>query len=175
MLIALLTVLSYGMWWLWKADKLPLMSHPVTATGEEHMVVPELTQSYRNETYHLAFKYPEGYIVREVVSDTSTTILIENPSDNKGIQIYITPYADKDTTITEERVLNDVPDIDVEDPQPILLGSAGEGLAFKSDNEEFGGDAREAWFVVAGNLYQITTYAAYDEVLKAIFATWSFF
>ncbi len=144
--------------------------------AEQEQSVPPLSQKYRNESLRLSFSYPEGYTVREVGGKEGGTILIENSTDShRGIQIAVSPYTDRDTTITAERVMNDIPDMQVDDAQQVNLGVAGEGVAFKSDNEDFGGDSREAWFIVAGHLYQISTYAEYDEVLKAIMGTWSFF
>ncbi|MBP7741439.1 MAG: hypothetical protein KA104_01985 [Candidatus Pacebacteria bacterium] len=138
--------------------------------------VPPLTQKYTNDTLRFTFNYSEGYMVREVASETGMSVLIEDQVSGKGVQIYVTPYADSDTTITQERVENEVGDMSVIDPQPIVLSAGGgEGLAFKSDNPDFGGNSREAWFIVGGHLYQISTYAEYDELLQAIFATWTFF
>lgn len=143
---------------------------------EQEQPVPPLSQKYRNESLRLSFSYPEGYAVREVSGEEGGTILIENPDDSgRGIQIAVTPYTGTDTSITLERVQEDIPDMQVEDAQPVSLGAAGEGLAFRSDNESFGGNSREVWFVVAGRLYQISTYAAYDKVLQAIMGTWTFF
>lgn len=143
---------------------------------EQEQPVPPLSQKYRNESLRLSFSYPEGYAVREVSGEEGGTILIENSSDShRGIQIAVSPYTDKDTTITAEQVMEDIPDMQVDDAQPVTLGVAGEGVAFKSDNENFGGDSREVWFVVAGRLYQVSTYAAYDKVLQAIMGTWGFF
>lgn len=138
--------------------------------------VPPLTQKYTNDRYRFTFNYPEGYTVREVASEEGTNVLIENHDSGKGVQIYVTGYVDSDTTITSERVMDEVGDMSVEDPQPIVLSAgSGQGLAFKSDNPDFGGNSREAWFIVGGHLYQISTYAEYDEFLKAVFATWTFF
>ncbi len=140
------------------------------------VVVAPLTQKYTNDTFRFSFNYPEGYTVREVVSETGTNVLIEDQVSGKGVQIYVTKYTDSNTTITPERVMDEVGDMSVEDSQPIVLSAGGgEGLAFKSDNQDFGGSSREAWFIVAGHLYQISTYAEYDEFLKAVFATWNFF
>lgn len=173
--VVVLGLVGFGGWYVLKGGHLLDLPHIGIESPIQEVPVPSLTETYRNETFHLSFKYPAGYTVREIPTELATTILIERESDQKGIQIYITPYKDTDTTITAERVQNEVPDIEVNDPQPIILGSAGEGLAFKSNNEDFGGDSREAWFIIAGNLYQISTYAEYDGLLKAIFATWSFF
>ncbi|MBY0294045.1 hypothetical protein K2Q08_01785, partial [Patescibacteria group bacterium] len=175
-LLVTLVSLAGGVWWLASIGRMPFTAPALQELPTQaHLPVPPLSETYRNERFHLSFNYPATYTVREVGSGLETSILVENTSDNKGIQIFITPYKDTDTTITVERIESEVPDIEVTDPQPILLGTAGEGLAFRSNNEDFGGDSREAWFIIAGNLYQISTYAEYDEVLKAIFATWSFF
>lgn len=140
------------------------------------IVVAPLTQKYTNDKLRFTFNYPEVYTVREVASEIGTSVLIEDEVSGKGVQIYVTPYTDSDTTITQKRVENEVGDMSVIDPQPIVLGAGeGEGLAFKSDNQDFGGASREAWFIVGGHLYQISTYAEYDEFLKAVFATWNFF
>lgn len=147
-----------------------------SSVSDTQVQVPPLTETYKNDTLRFTFKYPEGYSVREVTDTEGTNILIENKNTRKGVQIYVTPYTDSDTTITKERVEEEVGDMAVGDPQPIVLSAgSGEGLAFRSDNPDFGGSSREAWFIVAGHLYQISTYAEYDEFLKVIFATWAFF
>lgn len=173
--LLLFTLLGLACWWAWNTGILTRSQTTGMPATPSQVEVTPLTQTYTNEVFNFSFKYPDGYAVRSIEGEGSVTILLERALDSRGIQIHITPYTDKDIAITADRVQRDVPDISVEEPQPILLGETGEGLAFKSDNETFDGDSREAWFIVAGNLYQISTYAEYDELLKAIFATWSFF
>ena len=61
------------------------------------------------------------------------------------------------------------------DDQILEIGNNYKGVAFRSDNAAFDGDSREVWFVFKGNLFQISTYARLDPLLKAMFATWKFF
>ncbi len=162
--------------WYWYTYMQHMPADIQQTSASQDMPVPPLSRTYRNDALRMSFSYPEGYTVREVGGEEGGTILIENPGDSgRGVQIAITPYTGTDTTITAERVQEDIPDMQVEDAQPVSLGVAGEGVAFKSDNESFGGDSREVWFVVAGRLYQVSTYAVYDKVLQAIMGTWSFF
>lgn len=172
--VVLAVLVGAGWYWYTHIWQVP------TATEQtgmaQDMPVPPLSQSYKNDALRLSFSYPDGYAVREVGGEEGGTILIENPDDSgRGIQISITPFTDTDTAITAERVQEDIPDMVVEDVQPVSLGVAGQGAAFTSDNESFGGDSREVWFVVAGRLYQVSTYAAYDKVLQAIMGTWKFY
>jgi len=176
---ALLVALGGVVWYLARSGHVSFLESksvlPSATAPAAQQPVPPLTQTYKSDTFRLSFKYPEGYSVREVSGEGTVSILIENPKDGKGIQIQVSDYTDTDTSITVERLSVDVPDMVVEEPQPINLSAGGgTGLAFESDNPDFGGSSREAWFVVAGRLYQVSTYTQYDEVLKAVFSTWSF-
>lgn len=162
--------------WVWYTHSFTRGSESVDERAVTELPVLPLSQTYRNESLRLTFSYPAGYSVREVGGGEGGSILIENPEDaSRGIQIAVSPYTDTDTSITAERVMRDIPDMEVRDPLPVSLGVAGQGISFKSDNEDFGGDSREVWFIVSGRLYQISTYATYDTVLQAIMGTWSFF
>jgi hypothetical protein len=150
------------------------------AGGESHIpyTVPALTTPYQNDTYHFSLKLPDGFSAREITSaDGGNTLVFEDTKGN-GIQVVVAPF-DEDTgqgyTLTRERILQDVPDIVITEPQPVEVGASYTGLAFTSDNEAFDGASREVWFVFRGNLYQISTYERLDPLLKAIFATWNFF
>ena len=68
----------------------------------------------------------------------------------------------------------DIPDLLITDAQTVEIGDNYKGLAFKSDNSAFGGASREVWFVFRNNLYQISTYEKFDELLKKVFSTWVF-
>jgi len=62
----------------------------------------------------------------------------------------------------------------IEDVQEVEIGPNRKGIAFLSDNPNFGGRSRDVWFVYKKELYQITTYAEQDEFLKKMFSTWVF-
>jgi hypothetical protein len=90
------------------------------------------------------------------------------------VQIIVSPFNEDLHALTQDRIHQDVPDMTISDSQPIQIGENYTGLAFKSDNEAFGGASREVWFAFRGNLYQISTYDRLDPLLKKIFATWKF-
>jgi hypothetical protein len=117
------------------------------------------------------------------------TILLQDQKGD-GIQILVTPYDDV-KVFTADMIRTAIPDMQISDVQTLEIGdpstSSGQvsykGVAFKSDNEAFGGDSREVWFVYPEcnrgvchpQLYQISTYARLDPLLKSLFATWEFF
>ena len=144
----------------------------------------QYTQTYSDETYRFSFKYPEGFTVTVVPlagKEGGETILVESPArpssaggpDKKvGIQMLISPGSNVD--ITETMIQSDIPNMKVSDSQTVEIGPNRRGLAFMSDNPAFGGASREVWFMFNGNLYQISTYAEFDELLKGLFGTWIF-
>lgn len=127
---------------------------------------------YENADFMFSVTLPAGYSAREITNDDSRTVLFEN-SKGDGVQIVVTPFDDI-RVVTEEMIKKDIPDIKMSDVQPVEIGTSNKGIAFISDNAEFGGSAREIWFVFKANLYQISTYSRLDPVLKSIFATWQF-
>jgi hypothetical protein len=171
--IIVLVVLLVGGYWAYRFFLAPVAGAPAAGTS-----TPTLVQNYTNSTYHFSLKMPEGYEVQDLPSadGTGETIVLANTAGD-GIQIVISPF-DEDTgggyTLTKERILQDVPDLEIQQEQPLDVGDNYHGLAFLSNNPSFGGASREVWFVYQGNLYQISTYARLDDTLKAIFATWQF-
>lgn len=147
------------------------------APAEAPYTVPPLTKSYSNDSYNFSLKMPESFDATKFGGDQGGTTIVLQDKENNGIQIVVTPF-DEDTgggyLLTEERIKQDVPDLRMSEAQPLEVGSNYTGLAFKSDNAAFGGASREVWFVFRGNLYQISTYARLDDLLKQIFATWQF-
>lgn len=140
----------------------------------EEITSYQYTETYSYSEYGFSFKYPRDFTVGAIVGDGHQTILVQNLTKKIGVQILITPFDGKDIDITPEIVQQDIPDIKINDAQEILIGENRKGLAFLSDNKAFGGKSREVWFVYKGNLYQISTYAEFDEFLKGLFTTWQF-
>jgi hypothetical protein len=138
--------------------------------------VPPLEKEYTNKTYRFTVKMPEDFTARELPPDQNgaRSILLEN-LDGAGIQIYVTPDKDNLKTLTAADVRASIPDMRVVGEQDVNIGPNDKGVAFKSDSEAFGGNSREVWFYFRGNLYQISTYARLDPLLKAMFGTWQFF
>jgi hypothetical protein len=146
----------------------------------------EYTKTYSNSAYRFSFKHPQGFTVTTAQGsggdsgsvpssvEGETILLIQSADKKVGIQMIISQYGE-DVDITAALVRAELPDIKVDDPQTVEVGPNRLGLAFMSDSNSFGGKSREVWFVWNKNLYQISTYAEYDELLRGLFGTWSFF
>lgn len=155
----------------------------VPAGAEANAAQPALPQSYTNSTYNFTLKMPAGYSAQEINTDSGETIVLHNvqpvsgQGTGDGIQITVSPF-DEDPgngyTLTKERILQDLPDIQMSDERPIQVGQGYTGLAFKTDDESFGTGSSAIWFVYKGNLYQIDTYGRLDPLLQAVFSTWQF-
>ncbi len=173
--LILLGFAAYGATKLVPASWAPSSDQP----SQPPYVVPALTKEYDNSIYNFSLKMPADFTAQDIPGDpdgTPETIVLQDQNDN-GIQIAVSPF-DEDTTgsytLTADRIHQDVPDLEILDPQPVEVGEHYTGLAFKSNNDAFGGDSREVWFVFRGNLYQISTYARLDDLLRQIFQTWQF-
>jgi hypothetical protein len=106
--------------------------------------------------------------------ESGQTIVLQNAKGD-GVQIYITKYPEDLHELTGDNVRIAIPDMRVVQDQVVEIGEDYKGVAFMSDNEAFGGASREVWFVFHGYLFQISTYARLDPLLKSMFATWHFF
>lgn len=137
-------------------------------------VAATLSQPYENQEYKFRLTMPEDFKAREQSIDGQYTVTLENTKGD-GIQILITPLGDDTRVIDKGLIQTSIPDLKITEEQPVDVGNDFKGLAFKSDNDAFGGASREVWFPFNGNLYQISTYDRLDPLLKAIFATWQFF
>jgi hypothetical protein len=135
-----------------------------------------LTKPYSNSAFGFSLSMPEGFSAQELEknADGASTILIQNKS-GEGIQILVTPFPEDTKVLTADQIRQDIPDMQVRQPEEVAIGAQYKGVAFLSDNEAFENASREVWFVFRGNLYQISTYERLDTLLKAIFATWKFF
>ena len=150
-----------------------------TVTNIAQVSFGDLSHTYQNQSYHFSINYPNGYTVSNVNDPSAggSTILIQDDSTNgdAGIQIFISPYTDPDTDITPDFITQNAPDVTVNDPQVVAMSAGGgKGLAFESNNAAFGGASREVWFIYNGNLYQISTYLQYGNLLQAMMGTWKF-
>jgi hypothetical protein len=144
-----------------------------TAAASESLNV-QSTSTYSHPQRNFSFVYPDTLQVGRFEQANGETIVVQNPDKQVGFQISIRPV-DENITMSKQRIQEDLPDLQVSDPQPVRLGAdAGRGLAFISDNEAFGGDSREVWFTFNNYLYQISTYASMDPLLQKVLDTWTF-
>jgi hypothetical protein len=119
---------------------------------------------------------PADFVAQELEPDErgGRAITLQNARGD-GVQIYVTPDNSGNTSLTADDVRTAIPDMKIDGAQDVAIGEDGIGVAFKSDNDAFGGDSREVWFYFRGNLFQISTYARLDSLLKSMFGTWQFF
>lgn len=142
----------------------------------------DLSETYTNYTLGFSVAMPKDFASTEIPGEGGvSTVLLQNKAGD-GIQIVVTPLGETLMELTPDRIRADIPDLQMSDIEVLRVegpSAAGQvsytGVAFRSDNEAFGGDSREVWFPFNGYLYQISTYARLDPLLKAMFATWKFF
>lgn len=149
-------------------------TRPYAQPAAEPYVVPALTKEYENDVYDFSLRIPEEFAASNSANEQGGETVVLQDKNNNGIQIVITPDADDTKVLTKEMIAAQLPQLKITDVQPVEVGESHTGLAFKSDNEAFGGASREVWFVFRGNLYQISTYERLDDLLKQIFQTWEF-
>lgn len=169
--IVLLIIAGLGMWFAFVGD-----TRPKGLANDGSYAGAPLTKEYRNETFKFSLSMPEGFSAGELpVDEVGGNAVVLQDSVGDGLQIYIVPAGSNERVLTEENVRAAIPDIQIRETEIIEIGREHRGLAFLSDNEAFEGDSREVWFYFRGNLYQISTYARLDTLLKAMFATWVFY
>jgi|SRR5450432_2397079 HAMP domain-containing protein len=131
-----------------------------------------ILQTYHNSTYRFSLMMPADFTANEITdSNASTTILLQNRSGD-GVQILILPWDEPAGALTPERITKST-GLPVNNAQPIKINGAT-GLTFKSDNSAFDGATSEGWFTYGGNVYEISTYARNDALLKSMLASWTF-
>lgn len=147
---------------------------------QETYIVPALTKSYTNSVYKFSLQMPGDFTVRELLKEGGMVLVFEN-SRAEGIQVEISSFDESALSVEKgikifdtNFIQKNIEDMKIMESQSIEIGSGYRGVAFKSDNEAFDGASREVWFVFRGNLYQISTYERFDELLKKMFVTWSF-
>lgn len=146
----------------------------------EPVVAPEIkkvdstTNTFTHKKYNFSFNYPSSMKTSNFNEGDGEQILFQG--DNKDwFQIYITPW-DEEGDITAARIKQDLPDMVITSPQNAVLGprqKEGVGpraLIFFSKDSSLG-ETREVWFVMNGNLYQITTYKKLDTMIGQVLSS----
>lgn len=128
---------------------------------------------YTSDQYGFSFHYPKGLIYKEFnEGEGSQTIVFQKPGDAKlSFQIYITPY--NASTITGERILQDIPSGNVNDLKEEQLTKDLRVATFTSKDQILG-ETKEIWFIDGEYLYQATTFVNLDTWLIEMISTWSF-
>lgn len=135
--------------------------------------IPAIANKYSDPKYHFTFSYPDGFKVRTINTDNYYIVVVENGHDSTiGFQLAIS--LSPTPTLGQNELRAIAGSLAIKDPQMVTVGAGSGGIAFVSDNQSFGGNSREVWFVYDGNLYQISTYMKNDALLRAVLGSWNF-
>lgn len=135
--------------------------------------INDSTTLYKNARFGFMLEYPQELMVREFdEAGGGMTVVFQKPGEQRGFQIFLMPYAE--STITEERIRADIPSGSVVQPTEVVIGDGTRALHFSSTAPVIG-ESSEVWFIHAGFLYEVTTYAALDTWLAGILTTWKFY
>ncbi|OHA03532.1 MAG: hypothetical protein A3I44_01405 [Candidatus Sungbacteria bacterium RIFCSPLOWO2_02_FULL_51_17] len=120
-----------------------------------------------------SFQHPTDVNITSF-DDGEGEVVLGQGKERRAFQIFILPF-DEEGPVTPERVKKDVPDMQIESPQQVLIGKNKNiaALIFLSESQELG-KTREIWFSHEGYLYQITTYADADSFIGSLLETWRF-
>jgi len=158
-----------------------LYARPAAAPGAPPVPratsTPAGAQTYTNTVYDFSLTLPAGFSAGDIPGTSGSggdTVLLQNTAGD-GIQITVSPF-DEDTgqgyTLTKARILKDLPAMNIQNEQPVPVTPGYTGLSFITDDPTFGTSSRAVWFVYHGNLYQVSTYARLDSLLRQILSTW---
>jgi len=138
-----------------------------------------LTQTYTNNAYRFALTLPAGLKAVEMPyqdGDPGTQTYLFEDQAGEGVQLMIWPYTDA-PHISQRDI--EQTGLTISDVAPLTFTGVpryeASGYTFKSNNPAFDGASSDAWFVYRGSLYQLSTYAHDDALLKGMLATWTFF
>lgn len=157
----------------------PVLDASTTAArANEAQKLPDqnLSQTYANQTYGFSLKYLAGLKTREFAdpSGTGDVVLIADFKTGYGMQILITPWTGP-ADLTADYIKTQLPNLQIVEPQTITVGSTGRAASGVSFMDGTGSGAnRQIWFAHGGDMYQITSPADFDPVLRDIMGTWTF-
>ena len=134
------------------------------------------TKTYSNPQYRFSFDYPSELRASAFTAPDGNgdVVVVAGNKPDDGFQILISAFDEQVNQLTAARIRKDVPDMKILQPQDVLLGTEGKGIAFM-DGTDASTAKRQIWFVAGSRLYQITAPAIFDGRLKEIMATWKFF
>lgn len=150
-----------------------------TVTNQESAITQalldgEFSKTYRSEAHKFSVKYPEGLEASSFADESlgADVITIADPASGQGMQIIITPFDENIAVLTAERIKQDVPDLIIRDPQEVILGSSGKGVAFLDAEDDTAN--RQIWFIARQSLYQITAPVSSDTLVQKMLNNWVF-
>lgn len=135
------------------------------------MSIRDLSQGERYTSSSGNFSFPlisNFTISRIAEEERGETLLFKGNSEKESFQIFISPF-DSGEEITVQKIKNDIPGIDLREPQAISIDGVV-AVAFLSSEGNL--ETREIWFARGGKLYQISTYTDFDVEMAQILEGW---
>lgn len=126
---------------------------------------------YTDAAYYFSLEYPSSLTATSFDNPGGEgEVVTFSDSSGQGVQILITPFDEDLDVLTVDRIKKDQSDLSIINPQDVILGEKGKGVAF-FDGE---GDtaSRQVWFIANKNLYQITAPRALDTLLQGMLNSW---
>jgi len=157
-------------WFLWQSEG----NTRAPSAGSDVLQdegVAEMSR-YENGKYGFSFSHPASYTVTEM-KDTGADIVLIRDAFGNALQVAISPFDEPIATLTPERVRRDLPELVMKDVQEIVIDGMTPALSFIDPGKGLGA-TREAWFVSAGSLYQLSTYADSPSLLDGVLSSWQF-
>jgi hypothetical protein len=156
------------------ASPVPALKFTETSsTSSESVAVAPPTGylPYSNPQFHFSVDYPSNLQMHTYQEPGGGfTAAFQDPTDNVGFEVYVTPYSG--TQITEDRFRIDEPSGVIDQRTTVTIDGVP-ATAFYGSNTIMG-DTREVWFIKGGLLYEVTTYKQLDTLLAQIMQTWTF-
>lgn len=132
----------------------------------EPVVYSALNRLYSREDF--SFKYPDGFKATTTPAETGEAVVVEN-ANGSGFQIFSSPF-DEPGPITPERIWQDQPDMEINNPRNANLDGV-KALVFNGYDEALG-ETFEVWTVHNGKFYQIAGPKTTEQLIIETLEKW---
>jgi len=182
-IIAAIILLTIALGWFFFLQKTPVEPGDKTEVKNESIDQEktfEIIESENNENniytdsqYKFSFEYPKDFTATKFQEgEYGETILVSREGSKDSFQIFISSF-DEPEPLTKERILQDLPNLVMENSEQRVLKNGAVALIFFSEESSIG-KTREIWFIHNNYLYQISTYKELDGLVANIISTWKF-
>jgi hypothetical protein len=148
-----------------------LVNGPDSGKKTEEAIMSGELKTYTHPDYGLTFNYPANFKLGKFPEGEGEVILVQSEDGKQGFQIFISLYQEKNP-LSKAIIQQSAPDLKISNDQEIEIGAGKiQALSFDSAGTS-GGDTHEIWFVVEGNLYQISSFPDFggrmEEIIKSL-------
>jgi len=131
-------------------------------------------KEYQSASANVQFVYPENYKIGEFDERGGRMILIQDSENNTGMQFFVTEFDEPNLKLTEDRIKQDIPDLDIQNTQYIKVSNRNIPAVIFSSTNAISGPSIEVWFVYGNKLYQISTLKEHATLSQKVLDSISF-